>query len=499
MATQKYYYDSLNRIDDAIETIGSTQTWRQDFTYDRWGNRNFLEANTTTIPKLCTSGGQPAVCEADRKVYDPAINPANNQLSAADDYAFDSVGNTTSDALGRTFKYDSENKQVEVKNASSVTIGQYFYDGDGKRVKKIVSGDSGETTIFVYDAAGKQIAEYSTNVLPIEDAKVAYLTADHLGSPRINTDRDGNVASRHDYHPFGEEITAVTTSIRIPDLGYDVDSVRKKFTGYERDDESGLDFADARMYVNQLGRFTGVDAGAFTPADPQNFNRYIYVQNNPMKFVDPTGKDLELKGDDAEYIKSQLEEYTGYKLIIKKGKVTIDSSVKRNEKGTSKNFADLISKITNKDYKANVVLNLSSKENDKIFVDKFSEKKLDVADYKAIKASANELAGALLSHVISEYDYAATEVGANPFKDVGISDAEYQFKLSHPFAKKFEAGVLSDLSGKDQGGERGEPRESNTSTKQTFVYKSIEYDIQRKSSMGNKGFNEVTSVTRRPK
>jgi len=53
-ATQKYYYDSLNRIDDATETI-SSQTWRQDFSYDRYGNRNFVEANTsfTGFDKLC--------------------------------------------------------------------------------------------------------------------------------------------------------------------------------------------------------------------------------------------------------------------------------------------------------------------------------------------------------------------------------------------------------------------------------------------------------------
>ena len=61
---------------------------------------------------------------------------------------------------------------------------------------------SGETTVFVYDAAGKQIAEYSTIVAGAEDAKVNYLTNDHLGSPRINTDRNGAVIARHDYHPL---------------------------------------------------------------------------------------------------------------------------------------------------------------------------------------------------------------------------------------------------------------------------------------------------------
>ena len=63
-----------------------------------------------------------------------------------------------------------------------------------------------KTTVFVYDASGKLVAEYSTNVVPVQDAKVSYLTADHLGSPRINTDATGAVIARHDYMPFGEEI-----------------------------------------------------------------------------------------------------------------------------------------------------------------------------------------------------------------------------------------------------------------------------------------------------
>ncbi|MFH4410559.1 hypothetical protein WAJ69_21275, partial [Acinetobacter baumannii] len=85
----------------------------------------------------------------------------------------------------------------------SGTVGQYFYNGDGQRVKKVVPS-TGETTIFVYDAASKLVAEYSTIVAASQDAKVAYLTNDHLGSPRINTDALGQVVSRRDFRPFGE-------------------------------------------------------------------------------------------------------------------------------------------------------------------------------------------------------------------------------------------------------------------------------------------------------
>jgi hypothetical protein len=208
-AIQTYTYDSLNRLKDAKEMIGTNQQWKQTFTFDRYGNRRFdtTNSNTTTIPANCVV----AVCN-------PQIDPNTNKLIG---YQFDNSGNTKVDANNQTFVYDAENKQVEVRNASNGIVGQYFYDGEGKRVKKIVPS-TGETTIFVYDASGKMVAEYSTAVASQQDAKVSYLTSDHLGSPRINTDANGAVIARHDYQPFGEEVTRAS---------YGADSTRQKFTG----------------------------------------------------------------------------------------------------------------------------------------------------------------------------------------------------------------------------------------------------------------------------
>ncbi|MFN6964862.1 MAG: RHS repeat domain-containing protein, partial [Pyrinomonadaceae bacterium] len=141
-----------------------------------------------------------------------------------------------------------------------------------------------------YDAAGSLVAEYSTIVASTNDAKVAYLTNDHLGSPRINTDANGAVTARHDYHPFGEEISV---SQRTAGLGYAEDTIRKQFTGYERDNETELDFAQARMYAKTLGRFTTTDPLYFQRemiVDPQRFNLYIYTRNAPLKWVDPLGE-----------------------------------------------------------------------------------------------------------------------------------------------------------------------------------------------------------------
>ncbi len=205
-AVQTYTYDSLNRLESAEEkpygwtdcTSDPTKCWNQTFTFDHYGNRNFDEEETTTLPKNCGTDPNFTVCTVDRKVVNPSINASNNRLSTTDDYAFDNSGNTTEDAQGRTFIYDAENKQVRVLDDEEETIGEYWYDGDGKRVKKYVPAvgeNPAEITIFVYDAGGKLVAEYSTLVASVENAQVAYLTNDYLGSPRINTDKTGTVTA----------------------------------------------------------------------------------------------------------------------------------------------------------------------------------------------------------------------------------------------------------------------------------------------------------------
>ncbi len=86
--------------------------------------------------------------------------------------------------------------------------------------------------------------------------------------------------------------SVISRSSRAVGHGYTYgDSTRQKFTGYERDEETNLDFAQARMYSNQLGRFTTVDPllSSGKPFLPQTWNRFAYAINNPLRFVDPTG------------------------------------------------------------------------------------------------------------------------------------------------------------------------------------------------------------------
>jgi len=111
---------------------------------------------------------------------------------------------------------------------------------------------------------------------------VEYYHLDALGSVRVVTDDIGQVIARHDFLPFGEEWPSSTNAKQ-----------KKLFTGHERDADTGLDYFGARYYRPQVGRFTTIDPAMTLDenlVDPQRWNRYAYVLNNPLKYTDPDGK-----------------------------------------------------------------------------------------------------------------------------------------------------------------------------------------------------------------
>lgn len=136
---------------------------------------------------------------------------------------------------------------------------------------------------------------------------IEWLVTDQLGTPRMVLDKSGTLANvkRHDYLPFGEEITG-TQGLRSTTPGYNApDGVRQKFTQQERDSETGLDYFGARYYASVQGRFTSCDpllASGRIEA-PQTWNRYAYSLNSPLRYVDPTGMfewDASLGGSAAD-------------------------------------------------------------------------------------------------------------------------------------------------------------------------------------------------------
>ena len=274
-------------MQSATETVSGSQTWKQTFTFDRYGNRRFDVANTTTLGSCAT-----AVCN-------PTISTASNRFSAGQGYSYNANGDLTLDAEGKQFAYDAESRQTSFgTGGSNSNGGTYLYDGEGKRVKKITST---ETTVFVYDAAGQLAAEYSTQTA--QTPQVSYLTTDHLGSPRVITDQNGVVTSRKDFAAFGDE---TLTAQRTAGLGYTPPSVRQDYTGYQKDGESGLEYAQARYYNSSHGRFTSVDplTASASIRNPQTFNRYSYVLNSPYKFTDPLGLAISVYGEGTAKLRS---------------------------------------------------------------------------------------------------------------------------------------------------------------------------------------------------
>ena len=143
---------------------------------------------------------------------------------------------------------------------------------------------------------GQMLVVYDNTETDVNQ-KFKWLVQDHLGSTRFKVGKTGALTTLRwqDYAPFGEGLQGGQRT--TAGYGYPVVGVRKKFTSYERDDETGLDFAQARYYSSSQGRFISPDPIGHVGAhqdDPQSWNLYAYVRGNPLAFTDPTGLEYKL-------------------------------------------------------------------------------------------------------------------------------------------------------------------------------------------------------------
>jgi RHS repeat-associated protein len=111
---------------------------------------------------------------------------------------------------------------------------------------------------------------------------VHYVHKDHLGSTALTTDEHGKLLHRYAYLPYGAVLAS--DNHRRPEIA------RDRFAAMELDASSGLYNAEARLYDPALGRFLSPDPAGPVLANPQSGNRYAYALNNPMRYVDPTGR-----------------------------------------------------------------------------------------------------------------------------------------------------------------------------------------------------------------
>jgi RHS repeat-associated protein len=267
---QTYTYDPLNRISTAqSQATSGADCWGQRYGYDRWAN--LLAMNITQC------SGYPLSVSVD----------SHNHITNTG-FSYDLSGNTTGDGLN-SYSWDAENG---LKSAAGVN---YTYDGDRLRVAKssgtlywrsvaaqtLAETDStGSTTNANYFEyvffGGMRIARRETS------GKILYYFSDQVGSTRVIFRSDNqSVCFDSDYTPFGTELPANGVTVTCPQ--------NYKFTGYERDSESGLDYAVFRYYNPRLGRFMSPDPVLGIVGNPQSLNRYSFVLNNPCSLVDPFG------------------------------------------------------------------------------------------------------------------------------------------------------------------------------------------------------------------
>ena len=186
----------------------------------------------------------------------------------------------------QTMTWDAENRLIQVADATG-TLATFTYDGDGTRVTKT---EGGETTHYVNRYYEKNVTTDEETfsyyhggrlVAVKKGGTLEYVHQDHLGSTSVTTNGSGASTSARTYLPFGSERSSSGS-----------DPTNRLYTGQRFDDPVDLYFYNARYYDQNIGRFISADSIVSNPTSSQGWNRYSYVQNNPLKYTDPSGNAL---------------------------------------------------------------------------------------------------------------------------------------------------------------------------------------------------------------
>src|SRR5258706_2748512 len=280
--TIDYAYDPLYRLTSADYSTGDFY----HYTYDSVGNR--LSEETQLATK--------------NYVYDEA-----NRLASVDgvNYTFDSNGNLLNDGQN-TYVYDSANSLTSVDGTSS-----YRYNGLGDRLQQTVNN---QTTTYALDlnAGVTEVLSDNENSYLYGLGRISqtgnlteYFLGDALGSVRQLVNGNGDITLAKAYDPYG----VVTHASGAEGSAYG-------YTGESQDAVSGMVYLRARYYNVTDGRFLSRDTWGGDDNSPMSYDRWLYVYNNPLRYIDPSGRITEQQSGEADKIVDSL--YSHYNVQIRK-------------------------------------------------------------------------------------------------------------------------------------------------------------------------------------
>jgi RHS repeat-associated protein len=319
LSSEVFGYDLTNRLMTAVTTTTGSSPRTDSYGYDQAGLGNLTQkgGNTYTYGTGCqagTSAGPHAVC----------------QVGNGTPFAYDGNGNMTNTG-SRSVMYNPSNKVVHVDSDPMPSQGHdtgsvdFMYGADGNRVvQSVTSGGATSRTVYVgLGGTGKSLFERTTktgaattyvNFIYAGSAQAGnafallvlyddgsppvsrYYSVDHLGSVTAMTDEHGRLsktetssldATALGYDAWGARRNADASPASY--ASFDVPVGGREFTGQEQIPDVGLVNMNGRLYDPSLGRFLSPDANIQFVADLQSYNRYTYVENNPLRYTDPTG------------------------------------------------------------------------------------------------------------------------------------------------------------------------------------------------------------------
>ncbi|MEX1993035.1 MAG: RHS repeat-associated core domain-containing protein [Steroidobacteraceae bacterium] len=284
--SEEFRYDALDRLDDARQN----GVVNLDLSYDTIGN---ILWKSDVCP-----GTTP--CYAYHPTRKHAVTAAGGVS-----YAYDANGNMTSRG-GAAIAWTSDNLPISIAHANG-NSSQFSYGPAGNRWRQTANhAGTIETTIHAGELSEKVTRAGATSwrhyvLAPTGVAAIQlrsgsglnqtrYLTQDHLGSTDKILDAAGNVVASENFSPFGRRRGANWSGVpSAAELAVIAGVTRDGFTGHEHLDNLDLIHMNGRVYDPHIGRFISADPYVTAPFDGQSLNRYSYVRNNPLTFIDPSG------------------------------------------------------------------------------------------------------------------------------------------------------------------------------------------------------------------